>query len=60
MADTKSTTKDASDWNDFLFNTKTYETKISDGQDSVTARGNTTQESQQRASEKWDDRHGKK
>lgn len=56
MGDSKSTTKDVSGFTDAFLGTKTYETTISDGRDNVSARGNTSEESQERASDKWHDR----
>lgn len=40
-----------------LFGDDHFETKISDGKDSVTAAGRTAEEAEERASEKWHKNH---
>ncbi len=55
MSKTKSKTKKDSFLLDRIFNLPGhYETKISNGNKSVKALGNTPKQSQQRASKKWD------
>jgi hypothetical protein len=56
MADTKSTTKDVSGMMDSALGTKTYETTISNGHDSVSNRGGTPEQSQSKASDSWDNK----
>lgn len=56
MTETKSSTKDVSGLTDFLIDTKTYETKISDGKTTVTSRATTPEKSQTQASDKWNKR----
>ena len=53
MGKTASRTEKDTNAGDRFFGSHHYVTKISDGSDEVEARGSTSEESQQRASEKW-------
>jgi hypothetical protein len=52
----KSTTKQSNEFLDNLFGIEHYETTISDGKDSVSAKGLTPEKSQEKASDKWKNR----
>ncbi len=56
MGDTKSETKNVSGLMDSFIGTETHETTISDGEDSVSNKGSSSEESQEKASQSWIDR----